>query len=52
MEEAVEWLKRAPFEGTAVDIRPIYSPEDFGDAVPKKVLEGEEQLRKQVEARK
>ena len=30
IDEAVEWLKRAPFDGgTEVTIRPIFSPEDF-----------------------
>lgn len=52
MEEAVEWLKRAPFHETEVEIRRVYAPEDFGDAVPKEVLEGEERLRKKAEGRK
>jgi hypothetical protein len=31
IEEAVEWLKRAPFDGgTEVEIRPIFEAEDFG----------------------
>ena len=31
IEEAVEWLKRAPFDdGTEVTLRPIFGPEDFG----------------------
>ena len=31
MEEAVDWLKRAPFDGrTEVEIRPIFEAEDFG----------------------
>lgn len=36
LDEAVEWLKRAPFDGgTEVTIRPIFSPEDFGaEATP------------------
>jgi hypothetical protein len=30
MEEAVEWLKRAPFDGgTEVEIRPVYEVADF-----------------------
>ena len=34
-EEAVEWLKRAPFDGgTEVEIRPVFEPEDFGDVLP------------------
>jgi hypothetical protein len=31
MEEAVEWIKRAPFDdGVAVEIRPVFEAEDFG----------------------
>jgi hypothetical protein len=31
MEEAVDWLKRAPFGGgTEVEIRPVFEAEDFG----------------------
>jgi hypothetical protein len=30
VDEAVEWLKRAPFDGgEEVEIRPIFEPEDF-----------------------
>ena len=29
MEEAVEWLKRAPFDGTEVEIRPVYEVADI-----------------------
>ena len=34
MEEAVDWLKQAPFDGGAeVEIRPIFAPEDFAPEV-------------------
>jgi hypothetical protein len=29
MDEAVEWLRRAPFESTDVEIRPIFEAGDF-----------------------
>src|SRR5438445_9316943 len=29
-EEAIEWLKRAPFEDTEVEIRQVFEAEDFG----------------------
>jgi hypothetical protein len=29
MEEAVEWLRRAPFQDTEVEIRPVFEMEDF-----------------------
>ncbi len=35
MEEAVAWLKRAPFDGgTEVEIRPVHEPEDFAPCDP------------------
>src|SRR3954466_10534360 len=30
-EEAVEWLKRAPFQGGEVEIRQVFEAEDFGE---------------------
>jgi len=32
MEEALEWVKRSPFRDGAVELRPIFEPEDFGEA--------------------
>jgi hypothetical protein len=34
MDEAVEWLKRAPFDGCDVEIRPLFEVEDFGHLSP------------------
>ena len=48
MNEAIEWLKRAPFEGTEVEIRPVYEVEDFGDNLTPELREKNEQLRKQA----
>jgi hypothetical protein len=31
MEEAVEWLKKAPFQDTEVEIRQVFEAEDFAD---------------------
>ena len=46
MDEAVEWLKRAPFDGgVEVTIRPLFSPEDFGDAATPELRERGERLR-------
>ena len=30
-EEAIEWLKKAPFENTEVEIRQVFEAEDFGE---------------------
>ena len=49
-EEAIEWLKRAPFQDTEVEIRPIYEPADFGEALRPEYRELEEQLIAQTVA--
>ncbi len=46
MDEAVEWLKRAPFDGgTEIEIRPVFETEDFGEALTPELREQEERLR-------
>ncbi|HVG21807.1 MAG TPA: YciI family protein [Blastocatellia bacterium] len=48
-EEAIEWLKRAPFDGGAeVEIRQVFETEDFGDNLTPELREQEERLREQV----
>jgi hypothetical protein len=47
--EAIEWLKRAPFEGTEVEIRQIFEAEDFGANLTPELREQEDRLRKQAE---
>ena len=49
MAEAIEWLKRAPFDGgTEVEIRPLYEAEDFGDTLTPELRERGERLRAQL----
>lgn len=51
MEEAVEWLKRAPFDGGAeVEIRPVF--EDCGAEFTPELREQEARLRKQTTLKK
>jgi len=50
MDEAIEWIRRSPFQEGEVELRPIMSVEDFGDAVPADVKEQEARLRKQTSA--
>jgi hypothetical protein len=46
IDEAVQWLKKAPFEGGAeVEIRPIFETEDFGDVLTPELRAQEERLR-------
>jgi hypothetical protein len=50
MDEAIEWIKRAPFAGgTEIELRPVFEMEDFGDAMTPELREQEERLRSQVE---
>lgn len=48
IDEAVEWLKRAPFEDTEVEIRPVFEAEDFGAELTPELREQEDRLREQV----
>ena len=53
MDEAVEWVKRAPNpmnEVSDIEIRQIFDIEDFGDAATPEIREHEAQMRAQVEA--
>ena len=48
IEEAVEWLKRAPFDGgTEVEIRPVFEAADFGARLTPELKAQEERLRAQ-----
>ena len=52
-DEALEWLKRAPFDGgTEVELRQVYETSDFGDALSPELREQEERLRGTIESRK
>lgn len=53
MDEAVDWLERAPFEeGAEVEIRPVFEAEDFGKELTPELREQEERLRAEVERRR
>jgi len=55
-EEAIEWLKRAPFgssdQEVVVEIRQVFEADDFGDALTPEVREREERLRSQLVGKK
>ena len=49
MDEAVAWLKQAPFDGgTEVEIRPFFEADDFGKEFTPELREQEERLRRQI----
>jgi hypothetical protein len=48
-EEAIEWLKRAPFQEGEVEIRQVFEADDFGAEFTPELREQEERLRQQGE---
>jgi hypothetical protein len=53
MDEAVEWLKRSPFDGgTEVEIRQVFEADDFGAQLTPELREQEDRLRRQVEKKR
>jgi hypothetical protein len=47
-DEAIEWMKRAPFDGGAeIEIRQVFDAEDFGEALTPELREQEVRLRAQ-----
>jgi len=53
IDEAVEWVKRAPFDGgTEVEIRPVYEANDFGENLTPELREQGQRLREQIIAKK
>jgi hypothetical protein len=53
MDEAVEWLKRSPFDGGAeIEIRQVFEADDFGAELTPELREQEDRVRKQTAARK
>lgn len=55
MDEAIEWVKRIPFDpstspdNSEIEVRPVFEAEDFGDEFTPELREQEERLRAQVE---
>jgi hypothetical protein len=50
MDEAIEWIKRAPFSGgVEIELRPVFEMEDFGDEMTPELREQEQRLRAQTE---
>lgn len=51
-QEAIEWLKKAPFDGGAeVEIRQVFEADDFGDNLTPELRQKEEDLRKRVKGK-
>ena len=50
MDEAIEWMKRAPFQEGDVEIRPVFEADDFGEAFTPELREQEDRIRAQAAA--
>ena len=49
IEDAVQWLKRAPFDGgTEIEIRPVFEAADFGAELTPELRAQEERVRAQA----
>jgi len=48
-DEAIEWLKRAPFDGgVEIELRQVFDAEDFGEQLTPELREANERLREQA----
>lgn len=52
LQEAIDWLKRSPFQEGEVEIRPVFEVEDFGDNLTPEMRRQEERLRMRVGEKK
>jgi hypothetical protein len=50
--EAIEWLKRAPFDRGEVEIRQVFEAEDFGAEFTPELRDQEKRIRAKVSAKK
>jgi len=50
--EAIEWMKRSPFQDGEIEIRQVYETEEFGDAILPETRERELRMRAEFEAKK
>jgi hypothetical protein len=48
LDEAIEWIKRAPFKEGEVEIRQVFEADDFGDEFTPELREQEERIRAQT----
>jgi hypothetical protein len=52
LDEAIEWIKRAPFDGgTEIELRPVFDADDFGEAMTPELREQESRLAAELTAK-
>jgi len=49
VDDAINWIKKSPFQDTTIEIRPLYEMEDFGENLTPELREQEERLRAKAE---
>jgi hypothetical protein len=50
LDEAIDWMKRAPFgAGAEIEIRQVFSPEDFGEALTPELRERGARLQAEID---
>jgi hypothetical protein len=48
-EAAIDWLKRAPFDGgVEIELRPIFEAQDFGEQLTPELRDANDRLREQA----
>lgn len=49
MDEAVEWIRRSPFQDGELELRPVFEQDDFGEELTPELREHENKLRAEIE---
>ncbi|ASC73522.1 hypothetical protein XM38_044890 [Halomicronema hongdechloris C2206] len=49
MAEAIDWIKRSPFQDGEIELRPVFEADDFGDAFTPELRAQEDRLRAEME---
>jgi hypothetical protein len=50
-EEVIEWVRKAPFRDDEIEVRQVFSAEDFGEAMTDEIRAQEDRIRASVEAK-
>lgn len=48
MDEAIEWMRRSPFQDGEIELRPVFETEDFGEELTPDLREQEDRLRAEI----
>lgn len=48
LDEAVEWIRRSPFQEGTIELRPVFEAEDFGAEFTPELREREDRLRQEI----